>query len=169
MGWEAKDFADRSNLELGKAPIEVKGQKIRAACETSLDRRIAVKAFYTAKDIVGELNKTYGFTVCPRSLSIYDTTGLVRIGSGSATSRNGGGAQAQRRHAASVRPSTSRHPCRRPARTQSPPPTRTCSPTPSSSRWARTAARMRTRGRNEQETEKSKEAKQRKLGRHASM
>lgn len=40
--WEAKDIADRSNLELGKSPIDVKGKQIRAACGTSPHRRMAV-------------------------------------------------------------------------------------------------------------------------------
>lgn len=51
VAWEAKDFADRSNVELGRCPIEVKGHTIRAACETSADRRMAVNAYYIAKEL----------------------------------------------------------------------------------------------------------------------
>lgn len=42
-GYEAKDTADQSNMD---NPIEIESTRVRSACETSPDRRHAVKALH---------------------------------------------------------------------------------------------------------------------------
>lgn len=56
QGWEAKDIAGQSNLELAKNRIDVREKKIRAACETSAGMRTAAKHDYSAKELLEDLN-----------------------------------------------------------------------------------------------------------------
>lgn len=80
QSWEANNIADQWHLQMAKAPIEIREKKVRAACKTSQGRRVTVKAYHAAKELMIELTPAFGFAFRIRYLDVWGATGLVRLG-----------------------------------------------------------------------------------------
>lgn len=76
---QLKYVAGTMAISIQAAWVKIGGKNVQVGLETSSVRRRAVKKWYEAKDSIVSASPGYKFSVCSRSLQIWDSMGVLKL------------------------------------------------------------------------------------------